>query len=137
MFYCFSFITTKVVNMKPIEYGEVKEILEIANRKNVDNAYEDLMSKESKVLETVSDVVKYYRDKDIKDGEFINQSISIIMERFVEVWVEIINGVASASSIKDILRVMSDKDHPIYIGITMVVIALFLFLIESSSKWTQ
>lgn len=126
-----------MVNMKPIEYGEVKEILEIANRKNVDNAYEDLMSKESKVLETVSDVVKYYRDKDIKDGEFINQSISIIMERFVEVWVEIINGVASASSIKDILRVMSDKDHPIYIGITMVVIALFLFLIESSSKWTQ
>jgi hypothetical protein len=123
--------------MKPIEYGEVKEILEIANRKNVDNTYEDLMSKESKVLETVSDVVKYYRDKDIKDGEFINQSISIIMERFVEVWVEIINGVASASSIKDILRVMGDKDHPMYIGITMVVIALFLFLIESSSKWTQ
>ncbi len=123
--------------MKPIEYGEVKEILEIANRKNVDDSYQELMSKEGKVLETVSDVVKYYRDKDIKDGEFINQSISIIMERFVEVWIEIINGVASASSIHEILRVMGDKDHPIYIGITMVVIALFLFLIESSSKWTQ
>ncbi len=123
--------------MKPIEYGEVKEILEIANRKNVDDSYQELMSKEGKVLETVSDVVKYYRDKDIKDGEFINQSISIIMERFVEVWIEIINGVASASSIHEILRDMGDKDNPIYIGITIEVIALFLFLIESSSKWTQ
>lgn len=123
--------------MKPIEYGEVKEILTITNRKNVEDSYQDLMDKETKVLETVSDVVKYYRDKDIKDGEFINQSLSIIAERFVQVWVEIINSIASASSLNDVLKVMSMKDHPIYIGITMVIIALFLFLIESSSKWTQ
>ena len=123
--------------MKPIEYGEVKEILTITNRKNVEDSYQDLMDKETKVLETVSDVVKYYRDKDIKDGEFINQSLSIIAERFVQVWVEIINGIASASSLNDILKVVSMKDYPIYIGITMVIIALFLFLIESSSKWTQ
>lgn len=123
--------------MKPIEYGAVKEILDIASRKDVDNSYQDLMNKEEKVLDAVSDVVKYYRDKDIKDGEFINQSLSIIAERFVEVWVEIINGIASASSLNDIIRVIGAKDHPIYIGITMVIIALFLFLIESSSTWTQ
>jgi hypothetical protein len=123
--------------MKPIEYGEVKEILEIANRKNVDNSYQDLMEKEETVLNTVNDVVRYYKDKDIKDVEFINQSISIILERFVEVWIAIINGIASASSLWDVLKVMSDKDHPIYIGITMVILALFLFLVESSSKWTQ
>jgi hypothetical protein len=123
--------------MKPIEYGEVQEILAIANRKNVENSYQDLMDKETKVLETVSDVVRYYRDKDIKDGEFINQSLSIIAERFVQVWVEIINDIASASSLYDIFKTIGKKDHPIYIGITMVIVALFLFLIESSSKWTQ
>lgn len=123
--------------MKPIEYGEVKEILDIANRQDVDNSYVDLMQKEEKVLQTVSDVVKYYRDKDIKDGEFINQSLGIIAERFVQVWIEIINGIATASSISDILKVIGTKDHPIYIGISMIVIALFLILIESSSKWTQ
>jgi hypothetical protein len=123
--------------MKPIEYGEVKEILEIASRKDVGNSYQDLMNKEAKVLDTVSDVVKYYRDKDIKDGEFINQSLSIIAERFVGVWVEIVNGIASAASMSDMLQVIGAKDHPIYIGITMVIAALFLFLIESSSKWTQ
>lgn len=123
--------------MKPIEYGEVKEILEIASRKDVGNSYQELMNKEAHVLETVSDVVKYYRDKDIKDGEFINQSLSIIAERFVDVWIEIINGIASAASMSDVLKVVGAKDHPIYIGITMVIIALFLFLIESSSKWTQ
>jgi hypothetical protein len=123
--------------MKPIEYGEVKEILEITNRKNVDNSYQDLMEKEETVLNTVNDVVRYYKDKDIKDAEFINQSISIILERFVEVWIAVINGIASASSLWDVLKVMSDKDHPIYIGITMIILALFLFLVESSSKWTQ
>jgi hypothetical protein len=123
--------------MKPIEYGEVQEILEIATRKDVDNSYQDLIEKEEKVLHTVNDVVKYYRDKDVKDSEFINQSISVILARFVEVWVEIINGIASASSLRDLINVMSEKDHPIYIGITMVILALFLFLIESSSKWTQ
>lgn len=123
--------------MKPIEYGEVQEILEIATRKDVDNSYQDLIEKEETVLHTVNDVVKYYRDKDVKDSEFINQSISVILARFVEVWVEIINGIASASSLRDLINVISEKDHPIYIGITMVILALFLFLIESSSKWTQ
>jgi hypothetical protein len=123
--------------MKPIEYGEVKEILEITKRKNVDDSYQDLMEKEETVLNTVNDVVRYYKDKDIKDAEFINQSISIILERFVEVWIAVINGIASASSLWDVLKVMSDKDHPIYIGITMIIFALFLFLVESSSKWTQ
>lgn len=123
--------------MKPIEYGEVKEILEITKRKNVDDSYQDLMEKEETVLNTVNDVVRYYKDKDIKDAEFINQSISIILERFVEVWIAVINGIASASSLWDVLKVMSDKDHPIYIGITMIILALFLFLVESSSKWTQ
>lgn len=123
--------------MKPIEYGEVKDILEIATRKNVENSYQDLMAKETTVLETVNDVVKYYRDKDMKDGEFINQSLSVIAERFVQVWVEIINGIASASSFRDVVEVFGKKDHPIFVGITMVIVALFLFLIESSSKWTQ
>ena len=123
--------------MKPIEYGEVKAILDVANRKNVEDSYQDLMAKETQVLKTVNDVVRYYRDKDIKDNEFINQSISIISERFVEVWIDIINGIATASSVIDVIKVVGKKDHPIYVGITLVIVALFLFLIESSGKWTQ
>ena len=45
---------------KPIVYSEYKDILDIANRINVEDSYQDLMKKEDKVLDTVNNVVKYY-----------------------------------------------------------------------------
>ena len=123
--------------MRPIEYGEYKEVLDIAERENVENSYQDLMTKEKDVLDTVNNVVKYYRDKDITDGEFINLSLSAVAERIVGAWYDIINDIASAKSFNDVLNTLTKKDHPIYLGITMLFIALFLILVESSSTWTS
>lgn len=123
--------------MKPIDYSEYKEVLDVVQRENVEDAYQDLMKKEKDVLQTVNNVVKYSRDKDISDNEFVNQSISAIAERLVGAWYEIITDIASASSIHDIFHTISIKDHPIYLGMTLVFIAMFLFLIESSSTWTS
>lgn len=123
--------------MKPIDYSEYKEVLDVVQRENVEDAYQDLMKKEKDVLQTVNNVVKYYRDKDINDGEFINQSISAISERLVGVWYEVITEIASADTLYDVITTITKKDHPIYLGISLVFIALFLFLVESSSTWTS
>jgi hypothetical protein len=131
------FVFLALLQMKAIEYGEYKEVLDVVQRENVEDAYQDLMEKEKDVLTTVNNVVKYYRDKDISDGEFVNQSISSISERLVGVWFEIITDIASATSLYDVITTLTKNDHPIYLGITLVVIALFLFLIESSSTWTS
>lgn len=119
---------------KQIVYGEYKDILDIVNRNNVEDSYQELMQKEGKVLDTVNNVVKYYRDEDIKNGEFINQGISTILTRFFDVWKEIIDDFTSNKKNKNsFIEIVSIDDRPIYIGITLIIIALFLFFIESST----
>lgn len=116
---------------QPIEYGEYTEIIDIINRTNVEDSYQDLMKKEDKVLDTVNNVVKIYRDEDIKSGEFIHQGIDTIIYRFFDVWKDIIDDFTSNKNYK-YLDIITKDDRPIYIGISMMMIALFLFLIESS-----
>jgi hypothetical protein len=120
--------------MKPIDYGEYKAILDATQRVNVEDTYQDLMQKEDDVLKTVNEVVRYHRDTDIKEGEFIYQGVNSIVRRFLDVWGEMIEGITNAKSLNDVISMLGKKDHPIYIGMTLIVIALFLFLIESS-KW--
>lgn len=116
---------------KPVVYSEYKEILDIANRTNVEDSYQDLMQKEDKVLDTVNNVVKYYRDEDIKNGEFINQGIAGIIRRYFDVWKEIIDDFTSKDTMY--ASIVYKDDRPIYIGITLIIIALFLFFIENST----
>lgn len=120
---------------KPIEYGEYKEIINILERDNVEDSYQDLMGKEKQVLDTVNKVVKYYRDEDIKAEEFVNQGLGVIYTRFFEVWKDIIDEFTRlGSSSKYTLDIFTKHDRPIYIGISLILVALFLFFIESS-KW--
>lgn len=119
---------------KPIVYGEYKEILDIVNRNNVEDSYQELMQKEEKVLDTVNNVIKYYRDEDIRNGEFINQGINTIITRFFDVWKEIIDDFTSnKKNKKSFVEIVSIDDRPIYIGVTLIIIALFLFFIENST----
>lgn len=117
---------------KPIVYGEYKEILDVVNRSNVEDSYQDLMQKEEKVLDTVNNVIKYYRDDDIQNGEFINQGISTIITRYFDVWKEILDDFTSNKQ-KSFMNIISKDDRPIYIGITLIIMALFLFFIENST----
>ncbi len=117
---------------KPIVYSEYKDILDIANRTNVEDSYQDLMKKEDKILDTVNNVVKYYRDEDIKNGEFINQGIATVITRYFDVWKEILDDFTNKEN-KQFIDILSQDDRLIYIGITLIIIALFLFFIESST----
>ena len=118
---------------KPIEYGEYKEIIDVLQRTNVEDNYQDLMAKEDKVLETVNTVVKYYRDEDIKDGEFINQGLGRVIVRFLDVWKEIMNDFTDVTRKKTAYSILTEGDRLIYIGLTLIIVALFLFFVESSN----
>jgi hypothetical protein len=121
--------------MKQIAYSEYNDIKEIIKRGNLENSYEDLMKKEEKVLDTVNEVVKYYRDKDLYDGEFIHNNIVTIITKLGKTWKNIIEEVVLIKTINDIHNIIVKEDRPIYVGITFILIALFLFLIEISGKW--
>jgi hypothetical protein len=120
---------------KPIEYGEYKEILDIVQRTNVEDSYQDLMGKETKVLDTVNKVVKFHRDEDIKSGEFIHQDMTTIFTRFFDVWKEIIDDyTAVRGTNKSMIEIFTSGDRPIYVGISLMIVGLILFFVESS-KW--
>lgn len=118
---------------KPIEYGEYKEILDIAQRTNVEDSYQDLMKKEDKVLDTVNQVVKYHRDEDIKSQEFVHQNMKTIVARFFDVWKDIIDEwTVVGKPRRSITDIFTEGDRPIYVGISLMILALILFFIESS-----
>jgi len=120
---------------KPIEYGEYKEILDIVQRTNVEDSYQDLMGKETKVLDTVNKVVKFHRDEDIKSGEFIYQDMTTTFTRFFDVWKEIIDDyTAVGNKNKSMIEIFTSGDRPIYVGISLMIVGLILFFVESS-KW--
>jgi hypothetical protein len=120
---------------KPIEYGEYKEILDIVQRTNVEDSYQDLMGKETKVLDTVNKVVKFHRDEDIKSGEFIYQDMTTTFTRFFDVWKEIIDDyTVVGNKNKSMIEIFTSGDRPIYVGISLMIVGLILFFVESS-KW--
>jgi hypothetical protein len=122
--------------MKPIEYSEYKEVLNILKRDNVENSYEDIMKKENKALDTINTVVKYYRDTDIKDSQVINQDIHTIVKRFFDTWNNILKDITTPNKSFDFLTIITKEDRLIFIGLTFIVIAFILFFLESS-KWLE
>lgn len=120
--------------MKPILYSEYKDVLDTVQRTNVEDSYQDLMAKEEKVLDTVNHVVKYYREEDIKEGEFVNQSLTSIVTRFFDVWREVIEDLTNMPKKGPLLTIVTKGDRPIYLGISLIILASFLIFIESS-KW--
>jgi hypothetical protein len=120
--------------MRPIDYAEYKEVLDVLKRDDVDNSYQDLMTHEKKTLETVNNVIKYYRDEELIDGQFINQSIHTIFMRFFDVWNQILEDIINVRQPTDIVAIFTKNDRIIFIGITLIVIALILIFLQNSKQ---
>lgn len=120
--------------MKPIEYSEYKEVLDVLKRDDVESSYEDLMKHETKTLDTVNNVIKYYRDAKLEDSQLINQSVHTIFMRFFDVWNEILEDLMKVKTPSDFTNAFFKGDRIIFIGVTLVLIALFLIFIQSSKQ---
>jgi len=118
--------------MKPIEYSEYKEVLDVLKRDDVENSYKDLMKHETKTLDTINNVIKYYRDEELADSQLINQSLHTIFMRFFDVWNELLEDLMKVKRPSDFIQAFIKSDRIIFIGITLVLIALFLIFIQSS-----
>jgi hypothetical protein len=120
--------------MKPIEYSDYKEVLDVLKRDDVDNSYQDLMKNEAKTLDTVNNVIKYYRDEELADSQLINQSLHTIFMRFFDVWNELLEDLMKVKKPSDFTQAFIKGDRIIFMGITLVLIAIFLIFIQSSKQ---
>lgn len=110
-----------------LEYSDYKSLVNTLEQSNHDNTYQDVMSKEGKALDTMNSVIKYYRDSDVKEFEFINNTISQVVYKFFNIWIDMFNDIMDN---KSFIETITKEDRLVYIGITCILISIFLYYVE-------
>lgn len=109
---------------------EYRKLLAQLYAKNDNTLYQQLMAKEKDVLDVVNRVANDARMADIKAGQFVHLPLAAMMQRFYAVILEVGADLAKAKMFKDIVSAVRRDDHVIYIGILLVITALFLLLLQ-------
>ncbi len=119
--------------MGPLEYAEYKNVVEVLEKSDAENTYQILMEKENKVLDTVNNVIKYYKDNEIKEDEFINMPLSFLAEDFFNTWKSIFNEIMNSKNIYgDIYKIINKENRIFNIGIMCILISLMMFFVKNS-----
>lgn len=125
-----------------LEYTEYESVLNLLNESSggpsygmQDNVYQELMKKEDKTLDTINNVIKYYKDNDYKNKEFVTMSFWEALIRFYDVWYEIWNDISNTAikgNVNDTFSlgsIIMKSDRPIYIGILIIIISIFMWFV--------
>ena len=118
-----------------LEYGEYKNLIDTLEQSNHDNTYQEVMSKESKTLDTINRAIKVYKDDEVKHTQFINKPISEIVFLFFNTWIEIITEITTkGQSLNNIFEILYTKDRLVYIGITLIIASIIFYYVEIASS---
>jgi hypothetical protein len=114
-----------------IEYAEYKELTDILARSDVSNTYEDLMKKESQVLDTVNALVKHYKEENNNKRLLYKKStIDLISGFFIELSEmsrEIL--MIKNPTIQTFRTIATKNDRLIYLGLLFVIVSILLTLV--------
>jgi hypothetical protein len=114
---------------------EYANIIKLVNESDInkEDMYEKLMKKEEKVLDIISRVEEQSRNKKVESNLFYNTPILDIANNLITTWKVIIREAThedqAAATPKAILW---DGERKIYVGISIVLIALVFFFIDTS-----
>tara|TARA_B100000925_G_C21817903_1_gene391585 strand:+ start:341 stop:712 length:372 start_codon:yes stop_codon:yes gene_type:complete len=100
-----------------------------------DSIYDEIQKKEKNMKEIIDRVINYEKDKE-KDKDFINTRFSDIMLNIFRVLNDILDDFTKINklTLKKFKKVINKEKRIIYIGIFMIVCAIFLALIEISDS---
>lgn len=113
-------------NETNLEYDKLVRLL---NSSDTSAVYEELIQKEQRVLDTVNRVVNYSNEKQVVASEFMNMSLDSIIHALFWNLRLVFRDVIGAKNAQDIWRTLTKDDRPIYFGILLVLLALFLFFV--------
>lgn len=115
----------------PISYSEYSSLVDILEKSN-DQTYEELMKKEKNVLSTVNNVVNHIKSREAKSDQFVHSSISDVVMNFFLFWPNLFNDLGKVKTYPDLLDSITKDNRIIYIGMSFIVCAFLMFLVESS-----
>lgn len=115
----------------PISYSEYTSLVDILEKSD-DQTYEELMKKEKNVLSTVNNVVNHIKSREAKSDQFVNHTLSDIVMNFFMIWPNILSDLSKSKTYPEVLDSLTKEHRVIYIGLSFIVCAFLMFLIESS-----
>lgn len=122
-----------------LEYSEYKNLVDILQSSNQETTYQEVMSKETKVLDTLNSVIKNYRDDTVNTRQFINTPFAMIVNRFFNIWIDIFSEIGNikyndSMVIKNVTNVFIKEDRLIYIGIFLILISFIMYYIDITNS---
>ena len=112
-----------------LEYEKLKQVLEYTPASGL---YDELMSKEGQVLETVNRIVNHSNKKQLESDEFLNLSMHEHVRRFYATFYKIINDGLRANTREDLALIFWNAETIIYFGVFLVMITMFAVLVYVS-----
>lgn len=116
-----------------IEYAEYANILTLLETSaDQENTYSDLMAKETKVLDTINDVVNFNRDASAQEPMFVNASLRQVSNDCLSTWITILQDVIKCRSLTGLYDIFFRGTRIIFVGLFLVMLSLLLFFVRIS-----
>jgi len=116
-----------------LDYSEYSSLVDVLEKTNLDDSYQQLMKKETKVLDTINNVIEQKKTTITHRREFLHMSLTEIYTlMFLEI-PEFVKELNMVSSLDDVMKAIFKGHRVIYIGIFMVLAGVFLFFIDNTT----
>jgi hypothetical protein len=109
---------------------EYQKLLADLYSSNKDNLYQQLIEKETEVLKTINKAANADQRDNILAGHFVHMPVMAVIQRMYEVLNDIGRELPKTKDMQDIVKVVRKSDRIIYIGVTLVIIAMFLLVVQ-------
>lgn len=93
--------------------------------------YQKLMAHEKDVLATVNRVANQARRDRTRDAQFVHMSLQAVVRRFSHAMTTLVQDLARARNTRQLMRALKHKDRTMYLGLLLVIVALFLLLLQA------
>lgn len=117
-----------------LDYSDYNSIIDVLEKADLDNTYKELISKENKVLDTVNNLVRHKEKLSSERKQFIHMSLYEIYNLLFLELPKMGKELEKTKNLEEMMQVFFKGHRVIYIGIIMVLISIFLFFVEHSSK---
>lgn len=102
---------------------------------NADSIYDELVKKENSILKTINRVIDFEKDKENKK-KFLNLPLSKIYKNIFHNLNKILEELLKTKKLttKKFKKIILKEKRIIYLGILLIIIAIYLALIELSDN---
>jgi hypothetical protein len=105
----------------------------LLNKSEPSDVYEELMKKEQNVLKTVNRVVNYSNENEVLSKEYLNMSLQDHTYKLFVTLKGLLNELVRVRSSQDIFKALRKDDRLFYVGVLLIIIAVFIIFIIIST----